>query len=216
MSKQWAKEEANTNEVADLLERALLWVRSNPQPALWGAIGAVAVIAGTAAFFVRSAKVKEDSWARLSAATLYAQSGYADASLDQIKALTETHPGTPAAGYARLLAGDILFQQGKFKEAQQAFEAALAQSNPPALAPMSLSSLALAQEGAGEFAAAAGTAQRFLDSHQDHFLAPLTHAVLARSLAAQGKEKESKETFQRIEILYPGTYWEGWAKAHKG
>lgn len=216
MSKQWAKEEANKNEVADVLERAALWVRANPQPSLWTALAVVAVIAGTAAFFVRSAKVKEDSWARLSAATLYAQSGYADASLDQIKALTEIHPGTPAAGYARLLAGDILFQQGKFKESEQAYEAALAQANPPALAPMSLSSLALAQEGAGEYSAAAGTAQRFLNAHQDHFLAPLTHAVLARCLAAEGKTKEAKETFQRIEILYPGTYWETWAKAHKG
>lgn len=215
MSKQWAKEEANTNEIATVLERGAVWVKFHPQQSIWGGIGLAASIFIVAAFFIRSRQAREESWAQLSAATMYAQSGQAEASLNQVKALTEAHPGSAASGYARLLAGDVLFQQAKYKEAAQAYQGATEQPGVPATIPMALSGLALSQEGAGDCPAATAAAQRFLDTHQDHFLAPITHASLARCLAAQGKP-EAKETFQRIEILYPGTYWEAWAKARKG
>ncbi|MBI3296687.1 MAG: tetratricopeptide repeat protein [Elusimicrobia bacterium] len=215
MSKQWVKEEVRRNEVADVLERGALWVKFHPQQSLWTGLGVAAAALIITAFFVRRSNAREEAWSQLSAATLYAQSGQADASLNQVKALTEAHPSSAASGYGRLLAGDVFFQQAKFKEAAQAYQGALDQPGTPATIPMAISSLALSQEGAGDCAAASASAQRFLDAHQDHFLAPMTHAVLARCLAAQGKP-EAKEAFQRIEILYPGTYWEGWAKARKG
>ena len=39
-----------------------------------------------------------------------------------------------------------------------------------------------AAQGSGGGPAAAATAQRFLDSNQDHYLAPQTHAVLAATV----------------------------------
>jgi tetratricopeptide (TPR) repeat protein len=215
MNEELTKQDIKRNEVADAMEGGLRWVRLHPQQTLWGALAAAALVLVSVAVVLRRHQTREEAWSGLSAATAYAYSGQTDAALGQVKAVADAHAGTTAAAYARLLAGDILFQQGKFKEAAQAYQEILAQPGDAATPPLALSGLALAQEGSGDCPAAAASAQRFLDSHQDHYLAPQTHAVLARCLASQGKAEEAKAAFQRIEILYPGTYWETWAKARK-
>lgn len=215
MNQEMTKQDMKRNDLADALEQGMRWVRLHPQQALWGGLGAAVLVLAVAAFFIRRHQTREEAWANLAAATTYAYSGQTDAALGQVKSLADAHGGSAAAGYARLLAGDIHFQQGRFKEAVQAYAELLEQPGNAASVPMALSGLALSQEGAGDCPAAASSAQRFLDSHQDHYLAPQTHAVLARCLASQGKTEEAKAAFQRVEILYPGTYWESWAKARK-
>ena len=216
MASQTTKEDIRRNEVADVLERTAVWVKFHPQQTLWGTLGTAAAALLIAAFVFRRAQAREEAWSQLSAATTYAYAGQADAALNQAKSLAESHPATAAAGYGRLLAADVYFQQGKFKEAAQAFQNAVDGPGNAAAAPMALSGLSLSQEAGGDCPAAAASAQRFLDTHQDNFLAPQTHAVLARCLQTLGKTEEAKAALQRIEILYPGTYWEGWAKSHKG
>lgn len=215
MNQELTKQDIKRNEMAEAVDHGVRWVRLHPQQALWGGLGAAAVVLAVAAFFVRRHQTREEAWSALAAATTYAYSGQTDAALGQVKAVADAHAGSAAAGYARLLAGDVNFQQNKFKEAAAAYQEVLDQPGNAAAVPMALSGLALSQEGAGDCPAAASAAQRFLDSHQDHYLAPQTHAVLARCLAKQEKTEEAKSAFQRIEILYPGTYWETWAKARK-
>lgn len=215
MSQELTKQDIKRNEMAEAIDQGARWVRLHPQHALWGGLGALVLALAVAGFFFRRHQVREEAWSGLAAATSYAYSGQADAALNQVNAVADAHAGTPAAAYARLLGGDLLFQQNKFKEAAAAYQQVLEGSAEKATEPMALSGLALAQEGAGDCPAAAATAQRFLDANQDHYLAPQTHAVLARCQAAQGKAEDAKTTFQRIEILYPGTYWESWAKARK-
>ncbi|MDE2291521.1 MAG: tetratricopeptide repeat protein [Elusimicrobia bacterium] len=211
-----SREDIKRNEVADIVERVAAWIRLRPQQALWSAIGVVAAALLVAGFFVRRSQTREQSWTAFSAATAYAYNGQADAALNQVKALTEAYPSSSAAGYARLLAGDVLYEEGQYKKAEQAYQSAVDLPGNPAAEPLALSGLALSQEAAGECASAEATAQRFLDAHQDHFLAPQTHAVLARCLLADGKTAEAKTAFERIQVLYPNTYWETWAKSHGG
>ena len=64
----------------------------------------------------------------------------------------------------------------------------------------------------GDFKAAAESDQKFLDSYQDHFLAPQVHASLARCLAALGDAAKAKAAYERIVFLYPETYWAQWAR----
>lgn len=215
MNQEITKQDIRRNEIADVLDRGVRWTKLHPQQALWSGLAAAAVALAVAGFFVRRHQVREEAWSGLAAATTYAYSGQPDAALAQVTALADAHGGSAAGSYARLLAGDVYFQGGKFKEAAQAYQAVVDQPGNAAALPMALSALALSQEGAGDCPAAASSAQRFLDTNQDHYLAPQTHAVLARCLSSQGKAEDAKAAFQRIEILYPGTYWETWAKARK-
>ena len=215
MNEELTKEDTRRNEVADALDRGVRWAKLHPQQTLWGGLAVAAVALALTALFVRRNQSREIAWAGLAEATSYAYSGQIDAALNQARAVADSSAGTPAASFARLLAGDVLFQQGKFKEAADAYREVAEQPGNADSGAMALSGLALAQEGAGDCPTAAASSQRFLDAHQDHYLAPQTHAVLARCLATQGKAEEAKAAFQRIEILYPGTYWETWAKARK-
>jgi TolA-binding protein len=78
---------------------------------------------------------------------------------------------------------------------------------------VALCDLALAQEAAGKPQESAQTAQHFLDTYPDHYLAPQAHACLARSLAASGQAEQAKTALQKISLQYPGTSWADWAAA---
>lgn len=214
MGTQWARQEAKKNELAVWVDKAVAWVKFHPQPAVWACAGVVFVILLAAGFAHRQSVRKEEAWARLAMVQSYAYAGQPDNALQQAKALGEEHSSSAAADFARLLSGDMLFEQGKYKEAAQAYEQALQRPAAKGSAPMALASLGLTQEAGGDCKAAAATDQKFLDSYADHYLAPPVHASLARCLAAMGERDKAKATFERIAFLYPQTYWADWAKAH--
>ena len=158
------------------------------------------------------ASQREEAWAKLAFAQSYAYAGQNPAALEQAEKLAQEHPGSPAASYGLLLAGDILYDQGKYQEARKDYQSVADSPNHKAALPLALADLALTQEAAGDCASAIATAQRFLDAYQDHYLAPPVHASLARCLAASGQGEKAKATFERMSLLYPQTYWADWAK----
>jgi TolA-binding protein len=212
MGKQWAKQEAKRNELAQYVDRLTLWVQSNPQPVLWAVAGLMAAVLLGAGYYNRQLTRGEESWTKLAIAQSYAYSGQAPAALDQIKQLADEYPATPSAAFSLLLAADVLYEQGKYKEAAEGYQKVIGAPGVESTVPLATAGLILSREAMGEYKPAAEAAQRFLDAFQDHFLAPAVHASLARSLAASGEMEKAKATFERMASLYPQTYWADWAK----
>ncbi|HAH06608.1 MAG TPA: hypothetical protein DCM05_08795 [Elusimicrobia bacterium] len=212
MGKGWARQEAKTNEIAELLERAALWVKFHQQVAIWSgtALLAALVIAGTLAY--RQVTGREESWSKFALAQSLAYSGRPDQAAELVKKLAEEHPGTLAAGHGALLGGDILFQQGKYDEAAAAFRALAERTSDKTLLPLALADTGLSLESGGKCPDAVSTEQTFLDSYQDHFLAPQVHASMARCLTTLGDKEKAKAAYERIVFLYPDSYWSEWAK----
>lgn len=212
MGKGWARQEAKTNEIAELLERGALWVKFHQQAAVWGGVAllAAAVIGGTIAY--RRASGREESWSKFALAQSLAYSGRPAQAEELLKKLQEEHPDTLAAGHGALLAGDILFQQGKFDEAAAAFRGLAERTSDKALLPLALADTVLSLESAGKCQEAVATEQTFLDSYQDHFLAPQVHASMARCMTSLGDLEKAKAAYERIVFLYPDSYWSEWAK----
>ncbi len=213
MAKAWARQEAQKNEIAALIEKGVLWVKSHPQVALWGGIGTLAAMIAIAAFVNRAANEREESWSRFAFAQSYAYSKAPKQALEQIQNLTRDYPGSAAASYALLMAGDILYEQGKFKEAIATYNQVVNQPNHREALPIALANLGISQEASGDCQNATGTDQRFLDAYSEHFLAPQVHASLARCLSLMGDTEKAKATYERIAFLYPNTYWAQWAQA---
>ncbi len=212
MSKQWARQEAKTNEIASVLERGSDWVRGNQQTAAWGgaALAVAALIIGTVVH--RISGEREASWSKFAIAQSYAYSRQPDQAIEQSRLLAQDHPGSTAASYGLLLAGDILFEQSKFAEAAAMYQKCADSPNHKEVLPLALANLSLAQEASAQLKEAAATGERFLETYSEHFLAPQVHAAVARSQAAQGQEAQAQATYQKMVFLYTGTYWEGWAK----
>src|SRR5688500_1022576 len=105
MSKQWARQEAKTNEIASAIERGSDWVKGNQQTAAWGgaALAVAALIAVTIVHRIGSER--EASWSKFAIAQSYAYSRQPDQALEQARTLSQDHPGSTAASYGQLLAG---------------------------------------------------------------------------------------------------------------
>lgn len=213
MGKQWAKQQANKNEIQDFLERIWFWIQANRQTATIAA-GAVALASLlTGLLLYRNHAQRMAAWNRLALAQNSAYGGRPDVSLLQIKELAQEHAASAAAGFGLLFAGDLLYPRGQYKEALEHYSRVVETGQPALLQPLALSDMAMTQEAAGQFQEAAATSQRFLESHPDHFLAPQVHAGLARSLQSLGRGEEAKAALQKISLQYPDTSWAAWAQS---
>ncbi|MFH2201827.1 MAG: tetratricopeptide repeat protein [Elusimicrobiota bacterium] len=213
MAKAWARKEAKKNEFAALVEKGVLWVKYHPTTSMWGGIGVIAVALVAASFYNRMVTQREESWSRYAVAQSYAYSRQPDAALEQIRLLTEEFPTSAASSYALLLAGDILYERGSYKEAAASYDKIVVQPNHAEAVPIALTNLSLSQEAAGNCKSASDSAQRLLDSYGEHFLAPQAHASLARCLVIAGEREKARATFEKMAVLYPNTYWAQWAQA---
>ncbi|MBI3551460.1 MAG: tetratricopeptide repeat protein [Elusimicrobia bacterium] len=212
MGKQWVRQEIKRNELQELVDRVLLWASSNQQlaAAIGGGTAAAALLAGILIY--RSHSMQSAAWDRLALAEDSAYAGQVESSLKQISELAAQYPNTAAAGYGYLFQGDLLYPRGQYKEALEAYNKVLESGQPKVLQPLALGDTALAQEAAGQCEQSALSAQRFLETYPDHFLAPQVHACLARCLQARGQADQARTAYQKITLQYPETSWALWAK----
>ncbi len=213
MSKQWAKQELKHDPLAGSVGRLSAWIEANRRNFLIGLGALLAVLVAGGVLARNWINRKNEAWERLSLAQSYAFRGDNDASLAQIKSLTENFDLNEAAAFGLLFAADLHYRQARYKEAADAYQKIVEAQRPKRLVPVALANMGLALEAGGDYKAAADSDQRFLDAFQDHFLAPQTHAALARCLEALGQKEQARTALQRISLLYPDTYWAQWSQA---
>lgn len=211
MSKQWVKEQVHRNEIAQGLGRTVSWIEANRAQALAYGGGVLAAAAIIGLFFYQTTKTKRTAWEKLAIAQSMAYQA-PEKGLEELKTIADLYSQTDAAGYALLTAGDLMFRQGRYKEAREFYQRIADQPSMRSVMPLALSNLGIAYEGEKDYKNAVEANQRFLDSYQDHYLAPQVHGSLARSLEALGQKDQAKSTYERMSLLYPDTYWAQWAK----
>jgi tetratricopeptide (TPR) repeat protein len=212
MGKQWVRAQVKRNELQDAVDRILFWVAANRQTAGIAA-GAVAVVLLFAGLFLYSHRAKQNAaWDELSVANGLAYSGQTDAALKKVEEISAAYPGAAASGYGLLFAGDLLFHRDRYADSVRYYQQLVDRGQPQVLQPFALGGLALAQEASKQCAEAVKTAERFLGTYSDHFLAPQVHTSLARCETALGQRDTAKSTLQRIALQYPETSWAAWAQ----
>jgi tetratricopeptide (TPR) repeat protein len=215
MGKQWVRQQVKRNEIQDVIDSGVRWVGKNRQLAAATVGGTILALAILGLILYRAHAMKQEAWSRLSLAQSYAYMGKTDEALKQLDQLSQDYGQTEASGFAALFAGDVHYRQGQYPEAITAY-AKILELGPVSIQPFALSNTASSYEAAGKFEQAAAQSQSFLDAHADHFLAPHTHSILARSLAAMGKTQEARVALQKITLQYPNTAWANWATERLG
>ncbi len=213
MGKHWARQQVKQDELQDTLAKGVKWALANRQTAGIGAVASIALLLFGGLALHRWQTNKDEAWDRLGMAQALAFSGNPPAALQQVDALVQAQPGATASGFGLLLAGDMLYQEGKYQDAAARYSELLQNGSPKQLLSYALSDLTITQEALGQLDASAASARRFLDTYPDNFLAPQVHACLARVLMAQGKTDEAKATLQKIALQYPETSFAAWAQA---
>ena len=212
MGKQWVKAEIKRNEIQVAVDKTLLWVKENRQAASITAGAAAVAMLAAGLFLYHSRSIKDEAWSRLGLAQDLAGAGRADLALRQIQELTSVYPNTDAAGFGLLLAGDILYPQGQYKEAIGNYQKVLERGTPKALQPIAMGDIGLCLEASGLCQQAVENDGKFLEAYPDHFLAPQVHSSMARCLQVLGQTEQAKAAYQKIALQYPQTVWAQWAQ----
>ena len=191
-------------------DRALTWIKGNRETFIGSVVITAAVMIFAGDFFVHYRDLRETAWKNLFIAQQVGYSGNMAQAQTQLEAIETSYGSTSAAAYATLTKGDMLFAQGKFKDAAAAYTKALTARD---LGPFALYDLGKSLEADGDLAGAQARYADFLSKTPDHFMAPEVHASLARAQELAGDAALARTTYEKIVLLYPDTSWAAQAKA---
>jgi predicted negative regulator of RcsB-dependent stress response len=189
------------NEVKNTADfyRLVAWAHARRKQLIWISVTVVAVglIVGVYTWH----KNYNESMASesLSKLKLPASSEPATATgADPYLKLASDYPGTRAAARALLIAGGILFDANKFKEAQSQFEKFLAEYGDFSLASQAAIGVAACLEAQGKLPEAASRYDDIVKRHSMDPTAPQAKSSLARIYVAQNKPELAFELYQQM------------------
>ncbi len=191
-------------------DKALTWIKHNRETFIGSVVVFAAAVLFGIYFFVHYRDLRDTAWKNLFIAQQIGYAGNIQQAQQQLAAIETSYANTSAAPYAAMTEGDILFAQGKFKEAGDVYAKILGDRN---VGPFALYALGKSREAAGDLAGAQAQYSDFLSKNPDHFLAPEVHISLARTQEMAGAADLAKTTYEKIVLLYPDTAWAMQAKA---
>lgn len=186
---------------------ALEWIASHRQT-FYSIVGTVAVVVLIIGFTISNFRnLKNQAWEKYFAGQSWALSNNPDNATNFYKDVVNNYAHTPAASYALLGTGDLLYRQRKFQEAIDAYKQSLDKNPPKIILPFVLASLGAAQEDKGDYAEAINTYKRFISEFPDHYLTPKIQESLARTYEVTLNPDAAKEIYEKIITMYPSTLW---------
>lgn len=192
------------------LEQALHWIKKNRETFIGSLVIFLAASIFATYFFMHYRGLRETAWKNLFMAQQAGFGGNTAQAQQQLAAIEASFGSTSAAPFATLTKGDILFAQGKFKEAAAEFSKVLTDKD---LAPFAAYSLGKTKEAEGDLPGAQAQYSDLLSKHPEHFIAPEVHASLARTQEMAGAKDLARTTYEKIALLYPDSAWAMEAKA---
>lgn len=213
MARAWIRKEVQRNPMAVWLEGLFDYLGSHRETSIGIGVTLIAgVVLGTY-FYVRQAEFKDEAWKRYAVAQHLAYSGEPEKLAQAIADLTQNYAQTDAAAFGLLFQGDLLYRQGSFQQAIDAYSKLVEGRGPQEIRTFARSGLGFSLMSAGKLAEAEKQFNLFLEAQSEHYLAPQVHLALGRVLEAQGKGADALQAFEKIAVLYPQTPWAQMAQA---
>ncbi len=158
-------------------------------------VAAVFVVALLAYGFVR--------FQNKQAANLAAEAFTSAKTVEDCDLVISQHAGTAAAGNARLLKADLLWEENKKDSSTSVLREFLKEDEGHPLYPQALLGLASKLESMGEADEAQPLFERLSSDFEDSSLAALARIRLGDLLWSQGKEDEAKDVYEKLAVDYP-------------
>ncbi len=188
------------------LYQAWAWYEKNKKQVLYGAIGLLAV--GLIIFFFawRNKENQDAASAALSKAfAAQMLAGDANANLSGLQSVSAQFPGTKAAIRAQLMIATALFSEGKYSEAQAAFQKFMQEHADSPLVAQALLGTASCLEAQGKTNDALMAYESVRTRHALENVAPQAKFAIARINQGQNKLKEALQLYEDLNREAPGT-----------
>ena len=203
--------DSGKTEAPKMMDKGLGWIKNNRETFIGGSITILAAAVFAVYFFAHYLALRDTAWKNLFIAQQTGYGGNMAQAQELLANIEKTYGNTPAAYYATLTKGDMLFTQGKFKEAGT--EYAKLTAAPQNLAPIALYDLGKCKAAEGDLTGAQAQYTELLSKYPEHFISPEAHYSLAVAQELSGAKDLSKSTYEKIVLLYPDTSWAAQAKA---
>lgn len=192
-----------------IIDKAIILFNANKKTVL---ITIAVILAAAAGYTAHQHSVKQayqDQWAKLFNAELSFVSSK-EQSLIPLENFVSANPKIQAAVYAKLTLGNAYYQMQDYKKAKDYFNKVAAGANKELAALAEVSAVA-SDLSAKDYPAAITAADAFAAKNPTHFALSqvLQYKALAQELA--GNAKDAKESYTKISMQYPNTYYSAFA-----
>ncbi len=195
--------------IISLLAGTKKYVKDHKRRVITGAVILVLAAVLGYAYATHVKKVQEQSWAAYYNAQLAVMSD--PSALTQLDGVAIQFPGTPAAQYAQLLKGDILYDGENYAQAASAYEP-LTTAHNETLRTVAILSLAAAKQATKDYDGSIKLLTKFIQDNPKSFALPQAYFTLALSQELAGQKAQAVETYQQILANYTKTYFGSVAK----
>ncbi len=192
-----------------IIDKAILFFNANKKALVITTAVILVAAAGYGAYNHSVKQAYQDQWSKLFNAELSFVSSK-DQSLTPLENFVSANPKTQAALYAKLTLGNAYYQMQEYAKAKDYFSQVAAGENKDlaALAEVSAVASVLALK---DYQTVLTAADAFAAKYPTHFALAqvLQYKALAQELA--GNAKEAKESYTKITMQYPNTYYSAFA-----
>ena len=204
-------ETENNDLITSGLNSLIKWSKKHKQ-GLWTAL-IILVVAGVIgyAYCAHQKSVTEKSWAAYYNAQIALATQGQEAGFKNLDDLSAQFKGTPAAQYAQLLKGDILYANENFAQAADVYAPLTNSSNETVRTVATLSQAAAAQ-AAQDYQRSIDLMKTFIQNNPNSFALAQAYLTLAISQELAGDKTAALETYKHILEAYTKTYFGTFAK----
>ncbi len=180
-------------------EQALAWFEANKKQVAWGA-GIITVVGLIVAYYVWSQREKQISAGQALTNVMAAplSSGGQPESAEAYLKVAADRSGTGAGARALLAAGGVLFDQGKYAEAQTQFQKFSREYPDNPFRSQALLGVAAALDAQAKLDEAARAYKDLIDRHPGDVVVPQAKFALARIYESQNRFKEARDLYEDV------------------
>lgn len=191
----------------EYVQKGLEWIATHRQT-FFSIVGTVAVVVVVVLFIIGNFKnVRRDAWERYASGINWMAAKNADNAMNMFNEVINNYGRTPAAEYALLAKGDLLYAQRNFTESIQAFKQCLEGNPKRILLPFVHSGLGTAYEDNGDYTNAISSYKQFVNEFPSHYMAPKIYESLARNYELSRNPDAAKEVYEKVITMFPDTLW---------
>lgn len=211
MNKQTTAVAEDKDFLTEFLAKSVRLCKQNRKQVLVTLVVVILLITGISCYINHCKKVTENSWAAYYTAQTTLMREGQEAGFAKLDALVAQYKGTPAAEYAQLLKGDVLYSQENFAQAANVYKA-LANSSNETVRTVAALSQAAALQAAKDYSGSISVAKDFIEKNSKSFALPQAYLTLALSQELAGQKDQAVASYKYLLEKHTKTYFGTFAK----
>lgn len=201
----------NKDFLTDALAKSVRFCKQNRKPVIAALVAVIIVITGVSLYVNHREQLTENSWAAYYNAQMALMSQGPDAGFKKLDEVAVSFTGTPAAAYAQLLKGNILYAQENFDKAANVFGSLTNAANETVRTEAALSQAA-ALQAAKDYSGSISVIKNFIEKNSKSFALPQAYLTLALSQELAGDKAAALESYKYLLENHTKTYFGTLAK----